>query len=601
MKKRIITIAMVLCLICIMSIGTVVSKYLETVNLPGFHVSIDGTNIPQSLVIDTAPAKTVYNHGDVFDPTDMIITVNYSDGTSATATDYIVANGSSLNSNGQTSVTISYTENGITKVVEQAVTVNKVLSKISVTTVPNKLVYAPGDTFSSAGMVITATYTDGTSAAVSGYTITNGSSLTADQKTVTISYTENGVTKSAIQAITVEEVVTVTITPPTWTDSIHFTVTGTAFCGSSDISTLTVNGNEVSVDENGNWSADITLDGLTIEAVATTESGSMGSAVITYNKLLLGSTDRSLVGYTDESSLLNIPATFQHTDGIWYKITEIYSSAFYQCSGLKSVTIPDSVTSIGSTAFYKCSELASVTIPDSVTSIGKSAFQYCTALTNITIPDGVSSIADNTFSNCSSLSSIVIPESVTSIGSSAFQNCAALTNITIPNSVTSIGRQAFIDCVGLTSVIIPEHVTNIDELVFAGCTNLMSISVDPKNSVYHSAGNCLIETSSKTLIAGCAASVIPSDGSVASIGNHAFRNIKTLASINIPDSVISIGRYAFYQCNGMRTVTFDDTEGWYVTTTEGATSGKDLVLTSTTNNATYLRSTYDDYYWYKAQ
>ena len=101
----------------------------------------------------------------------------------------------------------------------------------------------------------------------------------------------------------------------------------------------------------------------------------------------------------------------------------IYVYAFSYCSGLTSVTIPNSVTSIGWSAFENCSGLTSVTIPNSVTSIGNWAFSHCSGLTSITIPNSVTSIGNYAFSDCSGLTSITIPNSVTSIGSYAFRGC----------------------------------------------------------------------------------------------------------------------------------------------------------------------------------
>jgi len=153
----------------------------------------------------------------------------------------------------------------------------------------------------------------------------------------------------------------------------------------------------------------------------------------------------------------------------------IAGSAFYNCTGLTSVTIPNSVTSIGSSAFYGCNGLTSVTIPNSVISIGGSAFADCSGLTSVTIPNSVTSIGYEVFYGCSGLTSVPIPNSVTSIGSSAFSGCSGLTSVTIPNSVTSIGSRAFYGCSGLTSVTIGNSVTSVGYSAFSCCSGLTSI------------------------------------------------------------------------------------------------------------------------------
>ena len=138
--------------------------------------------------------------------------------------------------------------------------------------------------------------------------------------------------------------------------------------------------------------------------------------------------------------------------GKTYSVTSI-DYAFYKCSGLTSVTIPNSVTSIGYSAFYGCSGLTSVTIGNSVTSIGDYAFYSCSGLTSVTIPNSVTSIGDFAFYYCSGLTSVTIGNSVTSIGNCAFEGCTDLKSITIPNSVTSIGNYAFYNCTGLTELV----------------------------------------------------------------------------------------------------------------------------------------------------
>ena len=245
-------------------------------------------------------------------------------------------------------------------------------------------------------------------------------------------------------------------------------------------------------------------------------------------------------------------------------VTSIGDYAFLGCSALTSIEIPEGVTSIGWDAFSGCSSLTSTNIPASVTSIGSSAFSGCSSLTSITVAEGntVYHSAGNCLIETASKTLIagcknsIIPTdgSVTSIGDEAFSYCSSLTSIEIPASVTSIGSSAFSGCSKLKSIEIPEGVTSIGEVAFYDCSSLTSITVAEGNTVYHSAGNCIIETASKMLIAGCKNSVIPTDGSVTSIGDYAFYNCRSLTSIEIPDGVTSIGDKAFDGCSSLTSI-----------------------------------------------
>ena len=273
-------------------------------------------------------------------------------------------------------------------------------------------------------------------------------------------------------------------------------------------------------------------------------------------------------------------------------LTKINEGTFSDCTSLTGIDIPNSVTEIGNFAFYKCSGLTSIDIPNSVTEIGINAFYSCTGLTSIDIPNSVTSIGVSAFCNCTGLTSIVvesgnpkydsrnncnaiietasntlivgcentiIPNTVTAIGNSAFDNFSGLTSIDIPNSVTSIGDEAFWGCSGLTSITIPNSVTFIGDGAFHDCTGLTSVNIHDldawckidfhnfySNPLYY-AQHLFIDGEETTDL------VIPE--SVTSIGGYAFYGCTGLTSVTIPNSVTSIGEEAFYGCSGLTSVT----------------------------------------------
>ena len=259
----------------------------------------------------------------------------------------------------------------------------------------------------------------------------------------------------------------------------------------------------------------------------------------------------------------SIPSSITY-QGKTYQVTSIGDHAFWDCSGLTSVTIPNSVTCIGNYAFYNCTGLTSVTIGNSVTSIEYKAFYDCSGLTKITIPTSVTSIGEFAFSGCNNITSVIwnakncsdfsiseyapfnyissqitsltFGEEVEHIPAHLCSTMSNLTSVTIPNSVTSIGKSAFSGCSGLTSV-------NITDIA-AWCN--IAFSIYDNNPLYY-AEHLYVNNVEVTNL------VIPEG--VTSIGNYAFRSCSSLTSVTIPNSVTRIGESAFYYCRGLTSVT----------------------------------------------
>ena len=270
-------------------------------------------------------------------------------------------------------------------------------------------------------------------------------------------------------------------------------------------------------------------------------------------------------------------------------VTTLEHGVFRGCSSLISVVIPEGVTEIGCLAFALCSSLESVIIPEGVTTIEEDSFYYCSSLTSVEIPEGVTEIGSYAFSWCSSLESVIIPNSVTTIGDCAFYDCRSLTNVEIPNSVTTIGDRAFLYCSSLTCVEIPKGVTEIGEGVFSGCGSLESVII-PEG----------VTTIEEDLFYDCRSLTnVEIPNSVTTIGNWAFYYCSSLTSVEIPKGVTEIGECVFVFCGNLQNITFTDTDTWYYTSNDDYTNGTQIDVTNPSNNATYLKGTYNGKYWYK--
>ena len=273
-----------------------------------------------------------------------------------------------------------------------------------------------------------------------------------------------------------------------------------------------------------------------------------------------------------------IPSTVTY-DGTTYSVTSIGGSAFFDCSDLTSVTIPNNVTSIGQSAFNYCSGLTSITIPNSVTSIGEYAFSGCSSLTTLNFNainchdfydhdyDGYYALFSDT-----PLTMVNIGDSVQRIPANFVIGCRGLTSITIPNSVTSIGNDAFSGCSGLTSVTIPNSVTSIGGGAFSNCSGLTTLNFNAINCHgfydYDGYYDLFSDTPLTTVNIGDSVQRIPAyfvsgcsdltsvtiPESVTSIGNDAFSYCSGLTSVTIPNSVTSIEGGAFSYCSGLASI-----------------------------------------------
>ncbi|MBO6117570.1 MAG: leucine-rich repeat protein [Bacteroidales bacterium] len=247
------------------------------------------------------------------------------------------------------------------------------------------------------------------------------------------------------------------------------------------------------------------------------------------------------VYYSDYSGEVTIPSSVTY-NGTTYSVTLIDSNAFRGCTGLTSITIPNSVEILGigalrdctglkevkmgsnvkvisHYAFWGCTNLLEISLGDNLDTIDYAAFYGCSSLKNISIPNSTTFIGEYVFGECTSLTTVIIPDNVKSIGNTAFYGCSALKEVKLGKSVTYLGRNAFHECASLTKINIPAGLTVIDTAMFYGCTSLETITI-PNN--------------------------------IKVIKPGVFYKCENLQTVKIGNGVDTIDGGAFYGCKGLK-------------------------------------------------
>ena len=221
-------------------------------------------------------------------------------------------------------------------------------------------------------------------------------------------------------------------------------------------------------------------------------------------------------------------------------VTGIGEKAFYNCSGLTSVTIPDGVTSVGTYAFCICSGLKSLVLPDSVESVGSYAFHSCRGLVEVVLGDGLASVGDSAFDDSINIRSVTVPQYVCEKGLSTVFSSYNYTYYT-----------------AITNVTLTAGATNVSEQAFNSCSGVRSFAVSEGNPSYKAVNGCLLTKDGKTLVHGVNGSVTVPDG-VEAIGAYAFYGRSNLTGVGFPESLRSIGANAFCICSGLKSLVLPD-------------------------------------------
>lgn len=264
--------------------------------------------------------------------------------------------------------------------------------------------------------------------------------------------------------------------------------------------------------------------------------------------------DKTVLYTTIPLTSYNIPST----------VRELESYAFSAQTDMTSITMPEGLTSIGRSAFSSCYKLEQLVIPSTVRSIDAGAFHGCSALNKINIPQGIKSLADGVLSN-SGIKTLDIPSSVNYIGKRAFSKCKSLLSINLPDGLTLLNYGLFEECEQLSDIQIPSTVTTIKEDAFNGCKALKTITLPAslstlENEPYSGSGIFSGCSALKSILVEAGNKYFESDGTA--LYNKTKDTLicfpRGVTDVVVPQSVKTIGRKAFFGCDSLQNIMFDD-------------------------------------------
>ena len=253
-----------------------------------------------------------------------------------------------------------------------------------------------------------------------------------------------------------------------------------------------------------------------------------------------------ILGYVDgvDLPLLYIPSYIERKP-----VVSIAKRAFNASKALTAVYVPSTVKDIGDRAFFGCNNLDRVSIQGGNLKIGAHAFASCRSLKRVVFNGAAAELGDYAFRGCSNIA-IYYTQNVTAIGECAFIGSGLSGELDL-RGVKNIKSSAFKGC-EITSITLGKNLSEIGPSAFFNCDDLNEIKLSDKNDEYVYVDGCLIRRSDNTLVLGLASAIIPE--TVVSIGDYAFAYRKNLSEIAIPSSVTAIGSYAFANCENLKTI-----------------------------------------------